>query len=726
MKTKQQVIYLYHGLLRLRDEFEFNSLQSKTAFKSASACTLAVWVALLLDIPDAFWAGITALVVLKPHIGATIERSWSRLLGSILGAILGMIVVSLFADSPCLFLASLFIIVTLGLAESSQAKNQYAWILGIATFLMVTLSTFYNPYGAINTAFFRCFEILIGIISAWIVSILFFPVYSIETYNQLIKETLNQFNQISNCFFNDYKNKKFDKENFIIKYKKFKTILSNQLSIHAFLRFEKSQSIEKFNVLINLYTFLSLSVEIIYKTYLLNNNNNNSNSGMYSDEELNNIKKYFNSIIENLYNLINNNKNNFNTLSSSIEKLKIYIIKINSKQKGIKNKITESVIKNYQIMLSMEELSRSFDIINRISIEKKNKKSISYIDYFKSIFKDNIAIKYGVKGAIAMLTVPLVWVWWNLPGLSQIAVSVIAVFQLDLIATYKKGLLRIQGCFIGAITVILLLGLDVQNTATYLLIIFIVLLGFNYVHYADESINYFGTQASVAYLVGITATNSPILLISPALERLAGIIMGVLVSVLISSFLWPFTTKDAISKQIQKINPIYSSIIIYLKEYLSDSKYQKLFNYYDITKKFNYVRESILNIKISINDNDVDENINYEAMKDVYRDLYRVAFFINFFTTDLFKVIKKMHLDKNINSIFNKIIYFIENNYSSGSEDLLSSYIKLNELHDSFIDKEYSNSEDIDNILILLSFINYLKELIKSIVSVNRLENKSN
>src|ERR1700750_3319487 len=51
----------------------------------ASVC-LALYVAFLLELDNAFWAGTTAAVVCQPQLGASLRKGWFRMVGTAVGA----------------------------------------------------------------------------------------------------------------------------------------------------------------------------------------------------------------------------------------------------------------------------------------------------------------------------------------------------------------------------------------------------------------------------------------------------------------------------------------------------------------------------------------------------------------------------------------------------------------------------------------------------------------
>src|SRR5271168_1798477 len=52
----------------------------------ASVC-LALYVAFWLELDNPFWAGTTAAIVCQPHLGASLRKGWYRMVGTLVGAV---------------------------------------------------------------------------------------------------------------------------------------------------------------------------------------------------------------------------------------------------------------------------------------------------------------------------------------------------------------------------------------------------------------------------------------------------------------------------------------------------------------------------------------------------------------------------------------------------------------------------------------------------------------
>jgi hypothetical protein len=72
----------------------------------ASVC-LALYVAFWLQLDNAYWAGTSAALVCQPRLGASLRKGWYRMIGTVVGAIVIVVLTACFPKDRLLFLGSL-------------------------------------------------------------------------------------------------------------------------------------------------------------------------------------------------------------------------------------------------------------------------------------------------------------------------------------------------------------------------------------------------------------------------------------------------------------------------------------------------------------------------------------------------------------------------------------------------------------------------------------------
>jgi uncharacterized membrane protein YccC len=73
---------------------------------SASVC-LALYFAFWLQLDSAYWAGTSAAIVCQPSLGASLRKGWFRLIGTVLGALIIVVLTACFVQNRGAFLIAL-------------------------------------------------------------------------------------------------------------------------------------------------------------------------------------------------------------------------------------------------------------------------------------------------------------------------------------------------------------------------------------------------------------------------------------------------------------------------------------------------------------------------------------------------------------------------------------------------------------------------------------------
>ncbi len=138
------------------------------AAKTALASALCWWLALRFGLHDGYWGAISAIIVLQSNVGATVSASRDRLLGTLMGALLGF-ACSVFDAPPWNYILAVLLAVVvcglLGLRNSSR--------LACVTITIIMLVPLPGPRWSL--ALDRVGEVLLGIVVALLVSTLVFP-----------------------------------------------------------------------------------------------------------------------------------------------------------------------------------------------------------------------------------------------------------------------------------------------------------------------------------------------------------------------------------------------------------------------------------------------------------------------------------------------------------------------------------------------------------------------
>jgi uncharacterized membrane protein YccC len=154
-------------------ELTLSGLRARVATAAALAVGVAILLALALRLQDVFWAGISAFVCTQASQPQSVKKGIHRIIGTLLGATAALICFPPVAFDHVATMLLLFVAGSAAIAGSLVSRYSYAWLLGGITAIMVILGALDDPTEALNIAFFRSSEIVLGtsvalVIAKWL------------------------------------------------------------------------------------------------------------------------------------------------------------------------------------------------------------------------------------------------------------------------------------------------------------------------------------------------------------------------------------------------------------------------------------------------------------------------------------------------------------------------------------------------------------------------------
>ncbi len=175
---------------------------------------------------------------------------------------------------------------------------------------------------------------------------------------------------------------------------------------------------------------------------------------------------------------------------------------------------------------------------------------------WSTLFGRNLhVLNHAVRTGLAVMLVPLVWSWFGLPGIDQMAISVAAVMavpgllgnpeQAELLM-HQRSLHRVAGCALGGFAGLAVLGVGVALFAAWLAVLLAGVWVGSWLQTTPRETGYVGQQATVAFILTLVQGWGPPLTLTPGVERLVGILLGVLILLAVSAA-WP-TPRSVLSQ----------------------------------------------------------------------------------------------------------------------------------------------------------------------------------
>jgi uncharacterized membrane protein YccC len=140
-----------------------------------AAVCLALFVAFRLELDEPSWAGATAAIVCQPVLGASLRKGWFRLIGTIIGAVMAVVLSGCFPQSRAGFLLGLALWGAVCAFVATLLKNFASYAAALAGFTTAIIAG--DELGAVGGAngeafqfaFARGTEICVGIVCAGVV-----------------------------------------------------------------------------------------------------------------------------------------------------------------------------------------------------------------------------------------------------------------------------------------------------------------------------------------------------------------------------------------------------------------------------------------------------------------------------------------------------------------------------------------------------------------------------
>ncbi len=167
-----------------RQKFDFNLFRENLSYKSSTfkhalrvtvVMLLGFLVSLIFEFSHSYWILLTILVISKPGFSLSKERNYQRLIGTTIGAFIGMGVLAYIHDKNTLFAILLFCMIG---CYSFQRKNYVVSVLFMTPYILILFD--FLGMGSIALARERIYDTFIGSGIALLASYSLFPTWEHE------------------------------------------------------------------------------------------------------------------------------------------------------------------------------------------------------------------------------------------------------------------------------------------------------------------------------------------------------------------------------------------------------------------------------------------------------------------------------------------------------------------------------------------------------------------
>jgi len=168
------------------DNFSLSSGSFKHALRVSLVCVMGFTIAKLFALGHhSYWVLLTIIVILKPGFSLSKQRNYQRLIGTIAGGVIGILVLTLIKNTDAQFV--FFILFMLG-TYSFTRLNYVVSVIFMTPYVLILFK--FLGVGHLNLAEERIIDTAIGSSIAFIATYIIFPTWEFEQVQENLRDTL--------------------------------------------------------------------------------------------------------------------------------------------------------------------------------------------------------------------------------------------------------------------------------------------------------------------------------------------------------------------------------------------------------------------------------------------------------------------------------------------------------------------------------------------------------
>ncbi len=507
---------------------------------------LCILISVYLNLQEPYWAVFTVAACVRSTAGVSFYRAFERLLGTILGGLLGFFLAGFFELNLFGILVGSFLIMFCGQYCFERFGRRYSVTLGTVTALLLFNSVLLPHGSSFEILLQRIAEISVGVMVTFLLSVIFLPkdltvdinlqidklkkigatIYPLIMNSILIQKGGSEINKHLTTF-----EKEIDKLERLLEL----------YNLDPTIRFKSKTNIGQSKLLFDQY--LILLKDFYFHFCALNKHYWITLFG-----------QPFEILTRNISNLLHLNNHQeilqtYEKINSSLAELNDQIDEMRSRGQFLHNKPEEN-----QALYLFIDLSQNFiNLMVRIEEISSIQQTVTIIkqDNILDIEDKKFYLKHSFKTSLGVALAFYCWIWLQWPGGLQGLISSLVISSKNISDEMSHiAIDRLLGCAIGACIGLVTLYLFVFNLMTLLLVMAIFTFIFGYYGMIIKKHEYLFTQATYGLALTLVQAGGPPLTLSPPLERLAGIFIAIICIMLVNKMILPF---DALKYYMKKI-----------------------------------------------------------------------------------------------------------------------------------------------------------------------------
>lgn len=544
------------------------SVENRAALRTAIAALTAVLISFAFHLQTPYWSGMSVVIVSNLYTGSIIDKAMMRIIGTLAGAFLGFFIAGLVTNSFLLYFLSCFLIIAVAVYYYHYSRYGYAYLLGALCAFIVISQLALNPQNAFFVAIWRPVEIGIGVLVAAISAYAVFPNHLKDNILLQVHDIFDDFSkELDHLYrllqqgainFNDIAQNNLNIKKKIRKAVELIGALNHELGVTQ----EKTDELRAF-----LDSFYALSRQL---QYLIITSPREEDLNALQSLPLDSV---FSAIRHDLALLQTNFSHQHYGLmelhsEQAITELEQQFIKERSRYPA-KNDFIYSFVHFLQQVNKHLVLMQS--LMNHEPVPEDSK--FKMIGKQQQLRFDLDLIKHSIKAGLSVILALSFWLVTNWPGgLNGIISSLIISIRNNLYEMTHISIHRIIGCFLGGGIALSSLFIFEMDLFDFMVILFFSVWGFSFLMFKSIKYSYIGLQANIALIISLAQEGGPPVLLDPPLQRLGGIMIGIVASFIVANILWRSDVWTILNRYLAKL---YDYLTFNLKQVLSVSGKQK-------------------------------------------------------------------------------------------------------------------------------------------------------
>jgi uncharacterized membrane protein YccC len=179
------------------------------ALRTTTAMLVALVIAFRLDLSSPSSAAVTVAVISLPQSGMVLEKSFYRLLATLAGGLVTLLLIAVFAQQRDLFIVVVALWVGICAAMSFWHRNfqSYGWALAGYTACLIGFPAYDHAEHAFDIVVDRVSIVALGIICGGIINATVFPRSSVDSLIQTVRRCFRDFTHFAHSTLYGYRSR---------------------------------------------------------------------------------------------------------------------------------------------------------------------------------------------------------------------------------------------------------------------------------------------------------------------------------------------------------------------------------------------------------------------------------------------------------------------------------------------------------------------------------------